>query len=84
MSLVELTASYVDHLLSSLGTGVKTLLLDSSAMAAISLSCPQSSLMAKGVYLFEKLSEAKSPADSLSFASCLCLLSPGKWNKCTQ
>ena len=58
MSLLDLTASYVDHVLSSLGgSGIKALLLDAPSLSAVSLSCPQSALMAKGVYLFERLED---------------------------
>ena len=58
MSLLDLSTSYVDHVLSSLGSGnIKAMLLDADSLRAVSLSCPQSALMAKGVYLFERLED---------------------------
>jgi vacuolar protein sorting-associated protein 45 len=75
MSLVELTASYVDHLLAGLGHGMKSLLMDADTMSAISVSCPQSHLMSKGVYLFERLDERRK-SKPLSFVTCVCIATP--------
>ena len=55
MDLMELMTSRIDQILDNVGPGMKVLLMDSDTMSSVSLSCPQSRIMKKEVFLFEVL-----------------------------
>ena len=61
---------------SSSSSSIKALLMDSSTISTISVCCPQSTLMAHGVYIFETLENVqKGPAERpMSFVTCICIL----------
>ncbi len=60
MRLLEIAREYLDLCVSGAGAGIKSMLLDAEAMSTVSIAYPQSKLMAKGVYLFEKLEDHRS------------------------
>ncbi len=82
--LLELTAEYVSAVVDELGSDLKAMLLDSTAMSAVSVACPQSTLMARGVYLFHKLEDSAQRSggrtERLDYVSCLCLCAPSRTN----
>ncbi len=79
MRLVQVAREFVDLSVSAAGGGIKSMLLDADAMATVTVAYPKSKLMAKGVYLFEKLEDPKA-RQSLPFVSCLVLASPADAN----
>ena len=81
MSLIDLTSGYVSHALSSLSPrGMKSLLMDADTMSAVSVSCQQSDLMSKGVYLFERLDDRRRSSTRLGYVTCVCLVAPTRDN----
>lgn len=55
MDLIDLMTSRIDQILDNVGPGMKVLLMDSDTTTSVSLSCPQSRMMKKEVFLFEKI-----------------------------
>ena len=55
MDLMALMTSRIDEIMDSVGSGMKVLLMDSDTTTSVSLSCPQSRIMKKEVFLFEIL-----------------------------
>ncbi len=55
MDLMALMTARIDQILESVGPGMKVLLMDSDTTTSVSLSCPQSRIMKKEVFLFEIL-----------------------------
>ena len=53
--MMALMTSRIDEILDSVGQGMKVLLMDSDTTTSVSLSCPQSRIMKKEVFLFEIL-----------------------------
>ena len=52
--------------------------MDSDTTTSLSLSCPQSEIMKKEVFLFEYLHNRGSLSSSLGFMKCVVLLRPEK------
>ncbi len=55
MDLTEMMTSRIDQILDKVGPGMKVLLMDQDTTTSVSLSCPQSKIMKKEVFLFEHL-----------------------------
>ena len=55
MDLMVLMTSRIDQILDQVGSGMKVLLMDADTTTSVSLSCPQSRIMKKEVFLFEKI-----------------------------
>ena len=55
MDLLELMTSRIDQIMDSVGPGMKVLLMDEDTTTSVSVSCPQSRIMKKEVFLFEIL-----------------------------
>lgn len=55
MDLMSLMTSRIEQILESVGSGMKVLLMDPDTTTSVSLSCPQSQIMKKEVFLFENL-----------------------------
>ena len=55
MDLMELMTSRIDQIMDSVGSGMKCLLMDADTTTSVSLSCPQSRIMKKEVFLYEIL-----------------------------
>ena len=55
MDLMVLMTSRIDQILDQVGPGMKVLLMDADTTTSVSLSCPQSRIMKKEVFLFEKI-----------------------------
>jgi hypothetical protein len=55
MDLMGLMTLRIDQILDNVGPGMKVLLMDSETTTSLSLSCPQSRIMRKEVFLFEIL-----------------------------
>ena len=55
MDLMDLSKSRIDQILDYVGPGMKVLLMDKDTTTSVSLSCPQSQIMKKEVFLFEIL-----------------------------
>ena len=54
------------------------MIMDSDTTTSISLSCPQSEIMKKEVFLFEYLHNRGSVSCGLGFMKCVVLLRPEK------
>ena len=54
---------------------MKSMLTDKETIAMISVACPQSQMMERGVYLFENL-EDRASNEELKFVTCLAILKP--------
>ena len=54
------------------------MIMDSDTTTSLSLSCPQSEIMKKEVFLFEYLHNRGSVSSSLGFMKCVVLLRPEK------
>ena len=52
--------------------------MDSDTTTSLSLSCPQSEIMKKEVFLFEYLHNRGAPNNALGFMKCVVLLRPEK------
>lgn len=74
-NLVGLVTAQMTSICETLGPGIKSLLMDSETISTISIACPQSALMRKGIYLFEKLEE-RQPTKQLRFVNCICIMKP--------
>ena len=55
MDLMALMNSRIDQIIETVGSGMKSLISDEDTMKSVSLSCPQSRIMKKEVFLFEVL-----------------------------
>ncbi len=73
--LVGLVTYQMSSICDSLGSGIKSLLMDGETISTISIACPQSALMRKGIYLFERL-DARTPTKQLRFVNCICVVKP--------
>jgi hypothetical protein len=83
MDLTDLMMSRIDLMLSSVGPGMKVLLMDSDTTTSVSLSCSQSQIMKKEVFLFEYLhapSSTSKKKNSLAFLKCVVLARPDPVN----
>ncbi len=60
MRLLDACREYLDSAIASAGSGIKTMLLDSESFSAVSVAYPQSRLMARGVYHFERIESQRS------------------------
>ena len=54
------------------------MIMDSDTTTSLSLSCPQSEIMKKEVFLFEYLHNRGAPNNALGFMKCVVLLRPEK------
>ena len=54
------------------------MIMDSDTTTSLSLSCPQSEIMKKEVFLFEYLHNRGSVSSGLGFMKCVVLLRPEK------
>ena len=52
------------------------MIMDSDTTASLSLSCPQSEIMKKEVFLFEYLHNRSCASKALGFMKCVVLLRP--------
>ena len=83
MDLSDLMMSRIDLMLSSVGPGMKVLLMDSDTTSSVSVSCSQSQIMKKEVFLFEYLhapSSMSKKKNSLAFLKCVVLVRPDPTN----
>jgi len=81
MDLMDLSKSRIDQILDYVGPGMKVLLMDKDTTTSVSLSCPQSQIMKKEVFLFEILdSRVSSQQITLSYLKCVVLIRPTSEN----
>merc|ERR1719412_941484 len=77
MDLMVLMTSRIDQILDQVGSGMKVLLMDADTTTSVSLSCPQSRIMKKEVFLFEKIiSRVPSNFSNLSYLKCVVMVRP--------
>lgn len=76
MDLMALMTSRIDQILDNVGPGMKVLLMDSDTTTSVSLSCPQSRIMKKEVFLFEILHSRVASMSSLNYLKCVVLIRP--------
>jgi len=80
MDLMALMTSRIDEIMDSVGSGMKVLLMDSDTTTSVSLSCPQSRIMKKEVFLFEILHSRPPEKSNLSYLKCVALVKPTSEN----
>ena len=83
MDLSALMLSRIDMMLKNVGPGMKVLLMDSDTTTSVSLSCSQSEIMKREVYLFEYLhapSSTSNKKNGLAFMKCVILVRPDSNN----
>lgn len=79
MDLMELMSSRIDLILDGAGPGMKVLLMDAETTTSVSLSCPQSRIMKREVFLFENL-HSRAAAKNLGYLKCVVLARPTSEN----
>lgn len=75
MDLVKGVRMYIDKMVEETGPGMKCLLMSKETTGTVSMAYSQSEMLAKEVYLFERI-ERRTSTDPLKYLKCIVFIRP--------